>query len=216
MSDRRAARKRVTTAPVLIGLAVVGLLSGCGQSKRSTADGTGAATTVPTAASTTVVPASSPTGVSPSAAGGVPTTTTSPATADTAVTGRSLPVSVQSDALMRAAGNPGPPSSILVPSSCVVDGTNVTATGTYQGGFAPQVYARYGDVIDLYVFTSPVSGYSSGIQLAAGPFTRNAPAIAGPGSWTVTVPLDVSLGQAARCTVAAQPTHDFEGAPSAY
>lgn len=53
-------------------------------------------------------------------------------------------VSVQSDAAMRAAGNHGPSSSILVPSSCKVTVTSVTAAGTYRDGFAAGVYARYG------------------------------------------------------------------------
>jgi len=137
-----------------------------------------------------------------------------PATA--AVLRRSLRVSVQSDAAMRAAGNQGPSSSILVPTSCTVTATSATARGTYQGGFAPAVYGRYGDVIDLYVYTRSVKGSRSGIQLADEPFTRNAPFIGGRGSWTVTVPLNRSLlsfGEPSRCMVAAQPTMDFQGAP---
>jgi hypothetical protein len=126
-----------------------------------------------------------------------------------------VPVSVQSDAAMRAAGNDGPSSSILVPSSCTITPTSATATGTYSGGLAPEVYPRYGVVIDLYVFSAPLPGYSEGIQLAV-PFTYKAPPIGGSGSWTVTVPIEISLGQPARCLIAAQPTHDFEGAPSAY
>jgi hypothetical protein len=149
------------------------------------------------------------------------TTITTPAgsvTAATAVTavrvnGHSVPVSVQSDAAMRAAGNQGPSSSILVPSSCKVTATRVTAAGTYRDGFAAGVYARYGDVIDLYVFSRPTTGYPEGIQLADEPFTRHSPFIGGKGPWTVTVPLDSTLGQPARCIVAAQPTMDFQGAP---
>jgi hypothetical protein len=130
--------------------------------------------------------------------------------------GRSVPVSVQSDAAMRAAGNAGPSSSVLVPASCVVTATAATVTGTYRYQPVPAVYQRYGDVIDLYVFTAAVDGYQLGIQLAE-PFTRNAPFIGGIGArWTVTVPVFTSLGRPARCMVAAQPTMDFEGAPSAY
>lgn len=144
------------------------------------------------------------------------TTTAGPvpaATAVTAVRSHSVPVSVQSDAAMRAAGNEGPSSSILVPSSCKVTATSVTAAGTYRDGFATEIYARYGDVIDLYVFTRPRAGYPKGIQLASEPFTRHSPFIGGKGPWTVTVPLDSTLGQPARCLVAAQPTMDFQGAP---
>jgi len=137
------------------------------------------------------------------------------AKATTAALGHSLPVSVQSDASMVAAGNEGPSSTILVPASCNATATTATATGVYRGGFVPMVYQRYGDVIDLYVFTGPAQGVPQGIQLASEPFTRHAPFIAGVGAgvrWTVTVPLD-SLGTPARCMVAAQPTMDFQGAP---
>jgi hypothetical protein len=130
-----------------------------------------------------------------------------------AVRSHSVPVSVQSDAAMRAAGNQGPSSSILVPSSCTVTAASVTAAGTYRDGFAAEVYARYGDVIDLYVFSRPAAGYPAGIQLASEPFTRHSPFIGGKGPWTVTVPLGSTPGQPARCMVAAQPTMDFQGAP---
>ena len=135
------------------------------------------------------------------------------ATAVTAVRSHSVPVSVESDAAMRAAGNQGPSPSILVPSSCKVTARSATATGTYRDGFAAEVYARYGDVIDLYVFSRPTAGYPEGIQLANEPFSRHSPFIRGKGPWTVTVPLDSTLGQPARCMVAAQPTMDFQGAP---
>ncbi len=118
---------------------------------------------------------------------------------------------------MRAAGNDGPSSSILDPSSCSVTSTSATATGTYQDGLAPVDYQRYGDRVDLYVFSAALSGYPDGIQLAS-PFTPQAPVIGGKGPWTVTVPLDSSLLPTylpVRCMVAAQPTEDFEGAPSA-
>ena len=144
------------------------------------------------------------------------TTPVGPVTAAPAVTAvrrHSVPVSVQSDAAMRAAGNQGPSSSILVPSSCKVTARSATATGTYRDGFAAEVYARYGEVIDLYVFSRSTTGYPDGIQLAIEPFTRHSPFIGGKGPWTVTVPLDRTLGQPARCMVAAQPTMDFQGAP---
>jgi hypothetical protein len=158
-------------------------------------------------------------GGSPEAQAAHGTTMTTPvgsvtaATAVTAVRSHSVPVSVQSDAAMRAAGNQGPSSSILVPSSCKVTARSATATGTYRDGFAAEVYARYGDVIDLYVFSRPTVGYPEGIQLANEPFTRHSPFIGGKGPWTVTVPIDKTLGQPARCMAAAQPTMDFQGAP---
>jgi hypothetical protein len=153
----------------------------------------------------------------PHAAADTSKAVTTSAISATAELGHSVPVSVQSDAAMRAAGNEGPTSSIMVPSSCTVTATSATATGTYRGGFVPAVYERYGDVIDLYVFTRPAAGQPDGIQLADEPFTRHAPFLyGGSRRWTVTVPLGrqpFSLGQPARCMVAAQPTMDFQGAP---
>jgi hypothetical protein len=137
------------------------------------------------------------------------------ALAGATVLGRAIPASVQSDAGMRAAGDDGPSSSIMRPSSCTVTAKTATASGTYQGSFVPAVYQRYGDVIDLYVYTAPLKGYPNGIQLADQPFTRQAPFIAGGGRWTVTVPIATQLGRPARCVVAAQPTMEFQGAPSA-
>jgi hypothetical protein len=148
---------------------------------------------------------------------GVPARANLARTAAATVRGHSVPVSVESAAEMRAAGNEGPASSIMVPSSCTVTAASATATGTYQGGFVPAIYSRYGDVIDLYVFTWPLAGYPEGIQLADEPFTRHAPFVYSEGRrWTVTVPLDkqlLSSSQPARCMVAAQPTMDLQLAP---
>jgi hypothetical protein len=73
------------------------------------------------------------------------------------------------------------------------------------------VYDRYGDRIDLYVFTAPENGFPSGIQLAT-PFTTKAPTVY-RSRWKVTVPLETYGDRPVRCMVAAQPTHDFQGAP---
>ena len=117
---------------------------------------------------------------------------------------------------MAAAGNPGPSSTILLPSSCVLRDHTVTAAGGYSnGGFVPADYGRYGDVIDLYVFTAPAHGFASGIQIASLPLDK-APAVGGSTQWQLSETVDVSLGRPVRCVVAAQPTHDFEGAPNAY
>ena len=112
---------------------------------------------------------------------------------------------------MQAAGNNGPSSSILTPSSCVLSGNTVTAIGTYQGGFAPNVYNRYGDVVVLYIFGAPTSGYPQGAQLGASS-VNNSPAI-GSGTWQTSATVDLSTGQPVRCVVAAQPTHDVQLAP---
>ena len=92
-------------------------------------------------------------------------------------------------------------------------GTTITAKGSYQGGFAPEIYDRYGDIVELYVFGAPYSGYPQGPQLAASSATKS-PSIGGHGTWQVSTQVDPSLAdQPARCVIAAQPTHDVQLAP---
>ena len=77
-----------------------------------------------------------------------------------------LPMSVESDNQMKAEGNEGPSSSILLPTSCRLTGATITAEGTYtNGGFVPNVYDRYGDIIVLYVRAAPSPGYAEGCSL---------------------------------------------------
>lgn len=136
----------------------------------------------------------------------VPVPTTPASTLPTAT---SLPVSVESDADMAAAGNEGPSSSILAPASCSRQGDTVTASGGYtNGGFAPNVYDRYGDVVELYVYDV------GGSELAV-TGSEQRPAIGGYGSWAVSAPLDpAATSRPARCVVVAQPTHALVLAPS--
>jgi hypothetical protein len=133
----------------------------------------------------------------------VPTTTVPPRT--------NLTISVQSDSQMKAVGNDGPSSSILLPSSCQLSGNTVTAIGTYQGGSAPNVYNRYGDIVELYIFGAPSSGYPEGTQLGASPV--NSSPVIGSGTWQVSTTVDLSTGQPVSCVVAAQPTHQVQLAP---
>jgi len=123
-----------------------------------------------------------------------------------------LTISVQSSSQMQAAGNSGPPSSILIPISCDLSGTTVTAKGSYRGGFAPNLYNRYGDIVELYVFGAPSSGYPQGPPLAASSVT-DSPPIGGYGSWQVSTNVDLGVGLPEKCVVAAQPTHDLQLAP---
>jgi hypothetical protein len=74
------------------------------------------------------------------------------------------------------------------------------------------VYNRYGDIIVLYVFAAPSPGYAQGTQLGASAASES-PAVGSPALWQVTLPVSASLGVAARCVVAAQPTHDIQPAP---
>ena len=49
----------------------------------------------------------------------------------------------------------GQDPSILLPSSCSLLNDTVTATGSFNGGFAPEAYQRYGDVVELYAYDAP-------------------------------------------------------------
>lgn len=114
---------------------------------------------------------------------------------------------------MKAAGNLGPSSSVLSPASCVLRDGSVTARGGYtDGGVAPDVYDRYGDVVELYVFTAPSPGYPHGMQVAD-LADEKPPPIEGRRPWTVTATVIADLGSARTCLVAAQPRHDLQLAP---
>ena len=127
--------------------------------------------------------------------------------------GEQLPISVQSDSQMKAAGNNGPSSSILLPTSCRLTGTTVTAEGAYtNGGFVPNGYNRYGDIIVLYVFTAPAPGYPQGAQAGVSAVS-DSPMVGSPAPWHVSLSVSPSVGGPTRCVVAAQPTHDVQLAP---
>src|SRR5580704_6858850 len=167
------------------------LVAGCGPISRQAS--LPAATSVPTNASSG------------------PVTGTSQAVA--AASAAQLPISVESDSQMKAEGNDGPSSSILLPTSCRLTGTTVTAEGTYaNGGFVPNVYDRYGDIIVLYVLAAPSPGYAQGPQLGASGVTES-PVVGSRAPWDVSLSISSSAGVPARCVVAAQPTHDLQLAP---
>jgi hypothetical protein len=124
-----------------------------------------------------------------------------------------LPISVESDSQMMADGNEGPSSSILVPTSCRLTGTTLTAEGTYaNGGFVPDVYDRYGDIIVLYVRAAPSPGYAQGMQLGVSD-VRESAVLGSRAPWHVSLSISPSAGVPARCFVAAQPTHEGQFAP---
>jgi hypothetical protein len=77
-------------------------------------------------------PTTTSTTIAPVATG--PAANVTPSLAPQNLVGAALPISVESDAQMQAEGNSGPSSSILVPESCELNGTTVTAEGGYQGG----------------------------------------------------------------------------------
>ena len=154
----------------------------------------------------------------PAATTPVPTTASTGQASQTprAVTGAPaahIPISVESDSQMKAEGNDGPSSSILLPTSCQVTGTSVTAEGTYtNGGFVPDVYDRYGDIIVLYVLAAPSAANAEGLQLAASDVSES-PVVGSRAPWHVSLSVSSPVGAPARCVVAAQPTHDAQFAP---
>ena len=155
----------------------------------------------------------------PAATTPVPTTaSTGPATgtprAVAAAATPQLPISVESDSQMKAQGNNGPSSSILLPTSCRLTGTTITAQGTYSnGGLVPNVYDRYGDIIVLDVRAAPSPGYAEGMQLGASDVSQS-PVVGSRARWQVSLPISPSAGVPARCVVAAQPTHDGQFVPA--
>lgn len=103
--------------------------------------------------------------------------------------------------------------SILLPAACTIDHGIVTATGTFNGGFAPQGYVRRGDVVELYVYSS------RDLQLANVTTERPYP-MRGTSPWKVSATLDKQLlaepgNGPSRCVVTVQPTHAFMGAGNA-
>ena len=114
---------------------------------------------------------------------------------------------------MKAAGNEGPSSAILRPATCRLTGATITARGRYtNGGFVPDVYRRYGDIIVLYVRSAASPGYPDGMQLGASD-VRQSPAVGSRAPWHVSLSLRKPAAIPARCVVAAQPTHDGQFAP---
>jgi hypothetical protein len=152
----------------------------------------------------------------PAATTPVPTTTAHPATGmPRAATSAApqIPISVESDSQMEAEGNEGPSSGILFPTSCQLTGTTITAEGSYtNGGFVPNVYDRYGDIIVLYVLAAPSPGYPDGMQLGASDVSES-PVLGSKAPWHVSLSITPSVGVPAQCVVAAQPTHDGQFAP---
>jgi hypothetical protein len=144
------------------------------------------------------------------------TTRTGPATqASRAVAAASsqLPISIESDAQMEAAGNEGPSSAILRPTSCRLSGSRITAKGRYtNGGFVPNLYNRYGDIIVLYVFAARSPGYPQGMQLGVSDVSES-PVLGSRAPWHISISISQDAGVPARCVVAAQPTHDEQFAP---
>jgi hypothetical protein len=189
IASMRSNRSAAVTAVAAIGTLLV---AGCGPASRQSS--------VP--AATTPVPPTARTG---------PATGAPPAVA--AASAPRLPISVESDSQMKAEGNDGPSSSILLPTSCRLTGTTITAEGRYtNGGLVPNVYDRYGDIIVLYVRAAPTPGYAEGMQLGVSDVSQS-PVVGSRAPWHASLSVSSSAGVPARCVVAAQPTHDGQFAP---
>jgi hypothetical protein len=92
-------------------------------------------------------------------------TTTTSGTTTVAVAGEALPISVSSQLTSDQQD-----SSVLVPSSCQLYGGVLTAQGTVAG-VLPEVYIRYGDVVELYAYNTtdnPPNG-ANDVQVLAVP-----------------------------------------------
>jgi hypothetical protein len=120
---------------------------------------------------------------------------------------RHLPITVSAQLSSDQQG-----TSILAPASCVLQDGVATATGSFTGGFVPETYIRYGDVVELYVYTAASQGQA--IQLANLSAEKPYP-IAGQGPWKVTVPVLTQFATPTNCLVAVQSTHAFMGAGNA-
>jgi hypothetical protein len=126
------------------------------------------------------------------------------------VSGEALPISVSSQLTSDQQD-----SSVLVPSSCQLHSGDVTAEGTVNG-VLPEVYNRYGDVVELYAYNTidnPPNGVND-IQVLALESERPG-SLTGGTTWTVSAPVTNGFPPPLRCFVAIQSTHAFMGAGNA-
>jgi hypothetical protein len=189
----------------LVALAVLVMIPvGCGSSP------TGVKASPSSGSSTTEVrtPTSEPstTGLPP-----VSSTTTSTTVVTTAasVDGTALPVS---SSAQLSSGQQDP--SILQPTSCTEQNGIVTATGSFSGGFVPEVYRRFGDVVELYAYNSN-DNPPTGADLQVLDLGSERPGSMSSAAWTASAPIDSAIGQPLRCLVAVQSTHAFMAAGNA-
>lgn len=137
-------------------------------------------------------------------------TTTTPMATNPTAAGQQLSISVSTQL-----SSTGQDPSILRPSSCVVDNGTVTAQGTFNGGFVPETYVRFGDVVELYAYDAP-SMENHGQQSQVADLGLEKPfAMQGNGPWTVSVPADPAHLTPNQCLVAVQSTHAFMAAGNA-
>lgn len=135
-------------------------------------------------------------------------------TAGWSVGAQATPLGAKTLPIARSASlsSSGQDSSILIPAHCSVSAGTVTATGRYEGGFVPETYVRYGDVVELYAFTAERHGARNQDLNLAG----EHPSRMGTSKrWKVTATVDTAVGAPTFCRVAVQSTHAFMGAGDA-
>jgi hypothetical protein len=205
---------------IVVGAALVVVLCvvGCGtQSRRSvSADAGGSvpggadATKTRTAAPATSAPTASVASSTPRSV-----TSTSPPSSSARTTlatrvAQHLPIAVSA-----RLSSDDQNASILDPSSCVLHGRKLTARGVCRGGYVPEGYVRYGDVVELYAYTAPQPDESDQTFQVVDLGSENPFRMAGKEPWTATGSIDTVVGVPQRCFVAVQATHAFMAAGNA-
>jgi hypothetical protein len=144
------------------------------------------------------------------AAASKPTTTVPAPQTPSTTAGRPPALAISVNANLSSNGQD---PSVLLPSSCTLVSGTVTATGTFRGGPVPETYVRYGDVVELYAYTSPVAAEGGQTFQVANLVMEKPFVIAGSGPWTVSAPVVTDdVGAPTLCSVAVQSTHAFMGA----
>jgi len=152
---------------------------------------------------------------SQSAAGPIPpgatTSTSTSSTSTPEAPSTALPVEVSSQL-----STSGEDATILVPSSCAVQGSSITANGSFDRTVTTG-YLRSGDVVELYAYTAPVpSASNQTFQVVKLASEKPFPMGTGGGTWEVSGTIDSQIGVPQRCLVAVQATHAGMGAGNAY
>ena len=133
-----------------------------------------------------------------------------PTTRSVAVPTHNLPISVSAQ-LTSDQQTP----SVLLPSSCQLQAGVVTAKGAVSGPL-PEVYIRFGDVVELYAYdtnnTSPLG--TDAVQVLD--LAAETPGSLLHGlTWVASAPMVRGLPEPLRCFVAIQSTHAFMAAGNA-
>lgn len=193
----------------------------CGSaSKAPTVSRTADISSTTNGAGTTTTSADSTTTTAAVTSATVPDTTPTTTTPASTVPPISLPISISS-----GLSSPQQDPSVLVPASCRLQGGIVTAQGTLTGlivpsgtgpGVLPEVYRRFGDVVELYAFSTTDSnpdGLNDVQVLDLG--SESTGSLIAPPTWTASAPVAEGFPPPRICFVAIQSTHTFMGGGNA-